>query len=182
MDNNVRNTFCLIGDVIEKYPKSLIKDLFSEGFDFQNHTQTHSRLDGLTLNKILWEIQTADDTITNLTQNSTAPGFIRPPSEFGVTGISIYSHLLEALQQLNKRALVWGPLSDGTNFGPVSKTPAQIKTVINNVMNNPSWGPMGNGTISLQHTIAVDTEAYPTILQKVKAKGLKPITVFEGIR
>lgn len=174
-DNGIKMTFCPIGKLIAK-DKGMYKEITSEGHDVQNHTYTHARLDNKKKWRIKKEILEARDALWNAVEFEYPQGFIRPPGEYGVTGVSIYRPLFDAAQELGYRVLVWDISSAGTSFGAYSHTPKQVARIERNVENN-----MHNGSITLQHAINVDVAAFPHIVSFVKRNGWQPVTIREGL-
>lgn len=174
-ENGIKMTFCPIGRLIGRNP-GMYKEIVSEGHDVQNHTFTHSRLDNKSNEQIKTEVLKARDALWNAVGFEYPQSFLRPPGEFGVTGISVYEPLLAATQELGYRILVWDISSAGTSYGATSATAKQVAQIEKNVETH-----MHNGGISLQHAINVDVAAFPDIVSFVKRNGWKPITIREGL-
>jgi len=174
-DNEIKMTFCPVGKVISRNP-GMYKEIISEGHDVQNHTYNHQRLDTKTKQQIKKEILKARDALWNAVEFEYPQHFIRPPGEFGVTGVRIWEPLFDAAEELDYKVLVWDISSGGTGFGAFTAEPKQIAKVEKNVETH-----MHNGGISLQHAIDVDVAAFPHIVSFVKRNGWNPITIRQGL-
>ena len=64
--NNCKATFFLVGDWIDKYEES-VKMIYENGHEIANHSNTHSHVGSLNLEKNIEEIKLAADKIEKLT-------------------------------------------------------------------------------------------------------------------
>ena len=74
---NIKASFFLIGNKINKENKKVIKRAFDMGCDIENHSWTHPDMAKLTREEILDEYNKCDEAIIKITGKK--PEFFRPP-------------------------------------------------------------------------------------------------------
>jgi peptidoglycan/xylan/chitin deacetylase (PgdA/CDA1 family) len=85
---NIRATFFLCGQNVERYPE-LARRIAEEGHEIGNHTYSHPRLLGRTPGKIAYEIESAQTIIAHHTGHK--PTLFRPP--YGLRWFGLFSIL-----------------------------------------------------------------------------------------
>jgi peptidoglycan/xylan/chitin deacetylase (PgdA/CDA1 family) len=139
--------------------------IIAEGHDLGNHTMTHTQMKTISAKRVDSEISKCAAELTKLIGNHGA--WFRP------SGTQFSTPIIRAA------AIKYG-------YGPCISYDVDSKdylnpskaTVINNVMNN-----VKNGSIismHLGHKVTLD--AMPTLLAKLHAKGLTPVTLTELLK
>jgi len=154
----VKATFFVVGDQVEKYPE-LICRIAKEGHLIGNHSETHQVLSGFSMKAIQGEIKTTSERIHALTGQS--PTLFRPPK--GV----ISPRLLFYLFMYRLTCVLWSV--DPEDFE--AKTAEEIIMRVSHQLH-------GNGDIILLHDrFAHTVEALPRILNGIKQRQLDCVTV-----
>ena len=65
-NNNVKITFFMVGEWIDKYPE-MVKKIYEEGHEIANHTDTHKHVNNLSYDDNVKEIELANEKIKNIT-------------------------------------------------------------------------------------------------------------------
>lgn len=73
---DVKATFFVVGDWVEKYPES-VKELSDAGHDIMNHSDTHPHMTQISKDKMLSEVNACDEKIEKITGKK--PNLFRPP-------------------------------------------------------------------------------------------------------
>ena len=73
---NVKATFFVVGDWVDKYPES-VKELADAGHDIMNHSNTHPHLTQISKEKMISEVTECDEKIKKITGKT--PNLFRPP-------------------------------------------------------------------------------------------------------
>jgi peptidoglycan/xylan/chitin deacetylase (PgdA/CDA1 family) len=150
-----------VGTWLVKEP-SIASRIIDEGHDLGNHTMTHTQMKTISAKRVDAEISGCADELTKLIGNHGA--WFRPSgTQFSTPTI-------------RKAALKYGYGQcisyevDSEDFKDVSKN-----KMISNVMNN-----LKNGSIiSMHFGHKVTLDAMPTILEKLHAAGIAPVTLTE---
>ncbi len=96
--HDVRATFFLVGDWVDKYPES-VKALSDAGQEIMNHSGTHPHLSQLTTEEIQAEVNSCSDKVEAIT--GKRPTLFRCPyGEYD-------DHVIEAVQGLGVTAIQW---------------------------------------------------------------------------
>ena len=83
---NVKATFFVVGDWVDKYPES-VKALHDAGHEVMNHSNTHAHMSKLSREEIIADVEACSDKIEAVT--GVRPTLIRPPyGEYNDTVIS----------------------------------------------------------------------------------------------
>ena len=75
-DNNVKITFFMVGDWIDKFPEA-VKKINSEGHEIASHSNTHPHVNNLSYEENIKEIEDSNKKIENITGKKTK--VYRPP-------------------------------------------------------------------------------------------------------
>ena len=73
---NVKATFFVVGDWVDKYPES-VKALHDAGHEVMNHSNTHAHMSQLSKDEIIADVEACNDKIEAVT--GVRPTLIRPP-------------------------------------------------------------------------------------------------------
>lgn len=154
---NVKATFFVVGDWVNKYPES-VKALNDAGHSIQNHSDTHPHMSKLDREKSAEEIINCNKKIEAIT--GKAPTLLRPP--YGDYNNSV----IEAVRSQKMQTIQW----DVDSLDWKNPTPQEIsKRVLSNVQ---------NGSIILFHNDAKNTPAaLPEIIEALQKQGYTLVTV-----
>lgn len=75
-ERNVKATFFLIGESVQKYP-DIVKRMYDEGHLIGNHTYSHVELACISVDEAVLEIEKTNSVIEEITGEKV--GYIRPP-------------------------------------------------------------------------------------------------------
>lgn len=75
-EKNVKATFFLLGEEVEKHPE-IVKKIHEEGHVIGNHSYKHEQLSKLTMEKACAQVNRTNDLIYNIT--GVYPSYLRPP-------------------------------------------------------------------------------------------------------
>ncbi len=158
---NVKATFFVVGDWVDKYPES-VKELSDAGHDIMNHSNTHPHMTQISKEKMIEEIKFCDDKIEKIT--GKRPNLFRPP--YGDYNDSV----VETLKEKGHYAIQWDV--DSLDWKDFSAT-----EIYNRVIPK-----VQNGSIVLFHNAAKHTpEALPMILEKLQSEGYKIVKINDMI-
>ncbi len=158
---NVKTTFFVVGEWVDKYPES-VKALSDAGHEIMNHSDTHPHLPRLTVEEIKKEINSCNDKIEKIT--GKRPFLTRVP--YG----DYDNKTILALKELNHFCIQWNIDSLDWKNPPVE---SMIKRVVSKV---------SDGSIILFHNAAINTPAaLPSIIEGIKNKGYEIVPVSEVI-
>lgn len=95
---NIKATFFVVGDWVDKYPES-VKALHDAGHEIMNHSDTHPHMPKLSSQQMIAEIESCNDKIEKIT--GERPTLLRAP--YGE-----YNDLLiETLKEMNMYCIQW---------------------------------------------------------------------------
>src|SRR3989338_7213198 len=83
--SNVKATFFLTGNQVEKYPQ-LVREIVNDGHEIGNHNYSHRHIKKMSYKELSGEIQQTNKIIQNIT--GTSPKFYRPP--YGELNMSLF--------------------------------------------------------------------------------------------
>ena len=113
---NVKATFFVVGDWVDKYPES-VKALHDAGHEVMNHSNTHAHMSKLSREEIIADVETCSDNIEAVT--GVRPTLIRPPyGEYNDTVIS-------AIRSIGMEPIQWDVDGSQTDSSPC---PQSIRT------------------------------------------------------
>jgi peptidoglycan/xylan/chitin deacetylase (PgdA/CDA1 family) len=139
--------------------------IVGDGHDMGNHTMTHTQMKTISAKRVDTEISGCANELTKLIGNHGA--WFRP------------SGTQFSTETIRKAAIKYGYGQcisyevDSEDFKDVSKT-----KMVSNVMNNVKNGSI----ISMHFGHKVTLDAMPTILEKLHAQGLTPVTLTELLK
>ena len=150
-----------VGTWLVKEP-SIASRIISEGHDLGNHTMTHTQMKTISAKKVESEITGCANELTKLIGNHGA--WFRP------SGTQFSTPTIRKAAVKNGYGQCISYEVDSQDFMDVSKT-----KMVSNVMDNVKNGSI----ISMHFGHKVTLEAMPTILDKLHAAGLAPVTLSE---
>lgn len=154
---NVKSTFFLVGDWVDKYPES-VKDIAAKGHDVENHSNTHPHMTKMSTADMTGQIQACNEKIKQLTGN--APTLFRAP--YG----DYNNDVVKSVNGCGMYCVQW----DVDSLDWKDPSPEQItKNVVNKLK---------NGSIILMHNGAKNTpEALPMVIEGIKEKGYEIVPI-----
>lgn len=157
--HDVRATFFLVGDWVEKYPES-VKALDDAGEEIMNHSSTHPHLSQLSTEEIQAEVNGCSDKIEALT--GQRPTLFRCPyGEYD-------DHVIEAIRDLGVTPIQWDV--DSLDWKGIS-----AEEITQRVLNG-----VQPGSIVLMHNAAEHTpEALAGIIEALQADGYTLVPISE---
>lgn len=161
--HNVRVTFFMTGEWVNKYPED-VKAILADGHDLGNHSENHKQMSQLTAEQCRTEIQKVHDRVKELTGAEMT--LFRPPyGDYNNT-------LVEVTNELGYHCVQWDVDSlDWKDYGTDS--------IINTVVNHKH---LGNGSIILMHNGAKYTpEALEAVILGLREKGYELVPISELI-
>ena len=160
-NNEVKITFFMVGDWVEKNPEA-VKKIYAEGHEIGNHSNTHPHVAKLTYEQNLEEIEKCSQKIEQLTGEK--PTLYRAP--YGEYNEEVISASIEngyAPIQWNKDTLDYQALTGEQMW----------KRIGNNLQ---------NGDIILSHNGTAHTsESLDMLIKNIKEKGFEIVKVSELI-
>ena len=158
---NVKTTFFVVGDWVDKYPES-VKALHDAGHEVMNHSNHHDHYNTLTAEEIIADVTACNEKIAAIT--GVTPTLIRCPyGEYD-------DHVIAAIRSMGMEPIQWDVDSlDWKDY--------DASTICSRVT-----GKMETGSIALFHNAALHTpEALPDILESLTHKGLTVVPISQLI-
>ncbi len=159
--NEVKATFFMVGDWVEKFPDS-VKKIYESGNEIANHSESHAHVNNLNYEKNVEEITKCSDRIKSITGNSTTL-YRGPYGEYNDT-------VIKAANDLNHIMVQWS--IDTLDYNGL--TAEQMWDRIEPKLEKGSIILMHNGTENTAMSLDM-------IIKNIKGKGLEPVTVSELI-
>lgn len=148
---NVKTTFFVVGDWVEKYPES-VKALHEAGHEIMSHSNHHDHYNSLTADQIIADVTASNEKIAAVT--GVTPTLIRCPyGEYD-------DHVISAIRSMGMEPIQWDVDSlDWKDY--------DASTIYERVT-----GKVTSGSIVLFHNAALHTpEALPSILETLIKDG-----------
>lgn len=157
-DKNVKATFFLLGQEVEKYP-DIVKQIYEDGHIIGNHSYKHEQLNGLSDEQACYQVQRTNQLIYDIT--GEYPQYFRPP--FG-----IFKENLEC--QVNMIQVLW-------NVDPLDWSVQNHTKIVNKVVTKAKE----NAIILMHDGYATSVSAAIEIIDKLQKEGYDFVTVDEVI-
>lgn len=154
---NVKATFFVVGDWVEKYPES-VKALHDAGHEVMSHSDHHDHYNSLTADQIVADVTASNEKIAAVT--GVTPTLIRCPyGEYD-------DHVISAIRSMGMEPIQWDVDSlDWKDY--------DAATIYDRVTSK-----VGCGSIVLFHNAALHTpEALPSILDKLIKDGYTVVPI-----
>ena len=158
---NVKTTFFVVGEWVDKYPKS-VKALADAGHEVMNHSNCHDHYNSLTTEEIIADVTACNEKIAAIT--GVTPTLIRCPyGEYD-------DHVISAIRSMGMEPIQWDVDSlDWKDY--------DADTICQRVT-----GKVQSGSIVLFHNAALHTpEALPTILECLIRDGYTVVPISQLI-
>lgn len=158
---NVKATFFLVGDWVDRYPES-VKALSDAGMEVMNHSNDHAHFSKLTEQEIVDNVNACSDKIEAIT--GIRPTLFRCPyGEYDDHVVSTVNGLGIQVIQWNVDSLDWKDLTAGEIYTRVTTN-------------------VEPGSIILFHNAALHTpEALPDIIEYLQSEGYEIVPISELI-
>lgn len=161
--HNVKVTFFMTGEWIEKYPDD-VKAIAADGHDLGNHSENHKQMSQLTKEQCIEEIKKPHEKVKKLTGKDMI--LFRPPyGDYNNT-------LIEATKAAGYHC-IWQDVDslDWKDYG--------VDSIINTITNHPH---LGNGSIILCHNGTKFTkDALESIITALQDKGYELVPISQLI-
>ncbi|MBI3287456.1 MAG: polysaccharide deacetylase family protein [Chloroflexi bacterium] len=157
---DVRATFFITGAWARHHP-DLVQRMVAEGHPIGNHTDSHARLIELSDEAIRQELRHAQATLMEIAGHDPRPWF-RPP--FGKRDARVRRIAAEE----RYLTVVWS--IDVMNWLEANSPQSMLDKALNEA---------GNGSIIVFHLNRLDAEALPAIIQGLRARGYRLVTLAE---
>ena len=150
----VKATFFVVGDWVDKYPES-VKALHDAGHEVMNHSNTHAHYNSLTAEEIIADVEACNDKIEAVT--GVRPTLIRCPyGEYD-------DHVISAIRSIGMEPIQWDVDSLDWKELSASEITERVTTRVQ------------PGSIVLFHNAALHTpEALPGILEALLQQRRPP--------
>jgi len=156
---NVKATFFVVGDWVDKYPES-VKALSDAGHEVMSHSNDHAHFSKLSSEEIVKNLNDCNDKIENVT--GVRPTLFRCPyGEYD-------DHVVSAVTDMGMYTIQWDV--DSLDWKDISASEIHKRVT----------GGVQSGSIVLFHNAAVHTpEALPGIIEFLLANGYTIVPVSE---
>lgn len=156
---NVKATFFVVGDWVDKYPES-VKALSDAGHEVMSHSSHHAHFNSLTSDQIASDLTACCDKIEAVT--GVRPTLFRCPyGEYD-------DHVITAVRAQGLEPIQWDVDSLDWKELPASEITQRVMSKV------------GNGSIILFHNAAIHTpEALPGIIEGLTQEGYACVPVSE---
>lgn len=155
---NVKATFFVVGDWVDKYPEE-VKKLSDNGHSIQNHSNTHPYMTKLSTEEMVAQLKNCNEKIAKLT-GETPTLFRCPYGDYN-------NAVLNATESIDMKAIQWSV--DSLDWKDTATADSIAKRVIEKTT---------NGSIILCHNDADHTpEALPTILETLQKNGYEFVLI-----
>lgn len=158
---NVKATFFLVGDWVERYPES-VKQLYDAGMEIGNHSDNHAHFTKLSSEGITADVSACNEKIKAIT--GAAPTLFRCPyGEYDDHVVSAINNMGMQVIQWDVDSLDWKELSAEEIYERVTSRAAP-------------------GSICLFHNAALHTpEALPSIIEYLLSEGFSIVPISQLI-
>ena len=158
---NVKVTFFVVGEWVDKYPES-VKALADAGHEIMNHSDTHPHMPQLSIEKMTEQINACNDKIEKIIG--------RRPTLFRAPYGDYDNNLIDTLSALNMYCIQWDVDSLDWKDYTADKISERVLSKVR------------PGSICLFHNAAKHTpEALPIILENLLADGYKIVPISQLI-
>lgn len=151
-------TFFVIGNLAERNPDLLAK-IVAAGHEVGNHSYSHPVLADLDRAGLQEEVKKSADLIERLT--GKRPAVFRPPYGF------VSNDLQEVVRAQGEKIVLWSNLG---SWDFPERKPEELANLVGDFA-------FDGAIVMLHETMATTAEALPLILDRLKKKGLEPVTV-----
>ncbi len=161
---NVRVTFFVVGKMIDKAPE-LVRRMVDDGHIVGNHSYTHPRLDTMTDEAVIQEIKACSASFYRATGQKMA--YVRPP------GMRTNEKTLKIFRNMDLCLVDWTDIAGDFIVGDGTKP------VDPSVITARAMSKIHNGSILLLHDSNQTLAALPLIIEGLRSRGYRLVTVEE---
>ena len=159
--NNVKITFFMVGDWIEKYSEA-VKKIYDAGHEIGTHSDTHPHVNNLSYEENIKQLENSNDKIEKITGNRTNL-YRTPYGEYNQT-------VIKAAQDKGYYTIQW-------NLDTLDYTGLTGEEMWNRIKDK-----IGSGDIILMHNGTEHTaDSLDAIIKKIKEKNLEVVKISELI-
>ena len=159
--NNVKITFFMVGDWIEKYPEA-VKKIYDAGHEIGTHSDTHPHVNNLSYEENIKQLENSNDKIEKITGNRTNL-YRTPYGEYNQT-------VIKAAQDKGYHTIQW-------SLDTLDYTGLTGEEMWNRIKDK-----IGSGDIILMHNGTEHTaDNLDAIIKKIKEKNLEVVKISELI-
>lgn len=160
-ENNVKATFFVVGNWVEKFPDAARK-IYESGNEIANHSQSHPHVNNLNYEKNLEQIEKCSNLVKSITGSETLL-YRGPYGEYNDTVIKAAKDSNHIMIQWSIDTLDYNGLSEEQMWEKIEEK-------------------LGSGSIILMHSGTENTAlALDGIIKKIKEKGFELVTVSDLI-
>ena len=160
-ENNVKITFFMVGDWIEKYPEA-VKKIYDAGHEIGTHSDTHPHVNNLSYEENIEEIEKSNDKIEKMTGERTNL-YRTPYGEYNQT-------VIKAAQDKGYHTIQW-------SLDTLDYTGLTGEKMWNRIKDK-----IGSGDIILMHNGTDHTaDSLDKIIKNIKEKNLEVVKISELI-
>ena len=160
-ENNVKITFFMVGDWIEKYPEA-VKKIYDAGHEIGTHSDTHPHVNNLSYEENIEEIEKSNDKIEKMTGERTNL-YRTPYGEYNQT-------VIKAAQEKGYHTIQW-------SLDTLDYTGLTGEKMWNRIKDK-----IGSGDIILMHNGTDHTaDSLDKIIKNIKEKNLEVVKISELI-
>ncbi|HBM99434.1 MAG TPA: deacetylase [Ruminococcus sp.] len=154
---DVKSTFFLVGDWVDKYPDD-VKKIAEKGHDVGNHSNTHPYMTKLSTSDMTGQIQACNEKIKKIT-GETPTLFRAPYGDYN-------NDVVRSVKGCNMYCVQW----DVDSLDWKDPTPEQITKNVTSKLKD--------GSIILMHNGATNTpEALPMVIEGIKNAGYEIVPI-----
>ena len=160
-ENNVKITFFIVGDWIEKYPEA-VKKVYEAGHEIGTHSDTHPHVNNLSYEENVKQLENSNDKIEKIT--GTRTNLYRTPyGEYNQT-------VIKAAQDKGYYTIQW-------NLDTLDYTGLTGEEMWNRIKDK-----IGSGDIILMHNGTEHTaDSLDKIIKNIKEKNLEVVKISDLI-
>ncbi len=159
--NNVKITFFMVGDWIEKYSEA-VKKIYDAGHEIGTHSDTHPHVNNLSYEENIKQLENSNDKIEKITGNRTNL-YRTPYGEYNQT-------VIKAAQDKGYHTIQW-------SLDTLDYTGLTGEEMWNRIKDK-----IGSGDIILMHNGTEHTaDSLDAIIKKIKEKNLEVVKISELI-
>lgn len=161
-NNDVKMTFFIVGEWVDKYPEA-VKKIYEAGHEIGSHSNTHPHVNKLSAEENLKEIQTSVEKIEKITGNKTDL-YRAPYGEYNNT-------VIEVAQENGYHTIQWN--LDTLDY----------KGLTGDEMWNRLKDKVVNGSIILSHNGTKHTaDSLDMLIKNIKSKGYELVKISDLIQ
>lgn len=168
---NVKGTFFVVGENVEKYP-SIVKEMVARGHEVENHSYNHPVFSQLTSNSEYSQIKATSEIIEKVS-GQKVNYFRKPYSDSSSINSESDIKYLQTLKRLGLKANEYDIDSKDWRLDSADKVVEKVKTDINTNQQNYSQILLHDAHRDTQRTL----DALPRIIEYLKSQDIEIVPV-----